>query len=156
MKIGDIKLNPNNPRFIKDDKFKKLVSSVSDFPKMMELRPIVVDKDGVILGGNMRYRALLELNYKDVPDEWVKVADKLTDEEKKRFIVEDNVGFGEWDWDLLSEQYEKEELEEWGMDVDKLGDIDFDNINSTEDREKQFKEQVVTCPHCNKSFEIKI
>jgi len=151
----DIRLNPNNPRFIKDDKFKRLVQSIKDFPKMLELRPIVVDKDGIILGGNMRYRALQELGM-EIKDEWVKVADKLTDEEKKRFIVEDNVGFGEWDWDLLSEQYEKEELEEWGMDVDKLGDIDFDNINSTEDREKQFKEQVVTCPHCNKSFEIKI
>jgi len=88
----------------------------------MELRPIVVDRDGMILGGNMRYRALLELKYKDIPDEWVKVADKLTDEEKRRFIVEDNVGFGDWDWDKLANEYEKEELEDWGLDVDRWGD----------------------------------
>ena len=85
---------------------------------MLELRPIIVDNTGMILGGNMRYRALQELGMK-VKDEWVKVADKLTDEERRRFIVEDNVGFGDWDWDILSEQYEKEELEEWGMDIDK-------------------------------------
>ncbi len=156
MKLSNIKLNPNNPRRIDKDKLNKLVKSVKDFPKMMSLRPIVVDKDNVILGGNMRYRALIELGYKEIPDEWIKKADDLTDEERRRFIVEDNVGFGDWDWDVLSSGYEKEELEEWGMDVDKWGDIDFDNINSTEDREKQFKEQVVTCPHCNKSFEIKI
>jgi len=88
---------------------------------MLELRPIIVDNTGMILGGNMRYRALQELGMK-VKDEWVKVADKLTDEERRRFIVEDNVGFGDWDWDILSEQYEKEELEDWGMDVDKWKD----------------------------------
>jgi len=114
----NIRLNDSNPRFIKDDKFKKLVNSIKEFPKMLELRPIIVDNTGMILGGNMRYRALQELGMK-VKDEWVKVADKLTDEERRRFIVEDNVGFGDWDWDILSEQYEKEELEDWGMDVDK-------------------------------------
>lgn len=88
---------------------------------MLELRPIIVDNTGMILGGNMRYRALQELGMK-VKDEWVKVADKLTDEERRRFIVEDNVGFGDWDWDILSEQYEKEELEDWGMDIDKWKD----------------------------------
>ena len=88
---------------------------------MLELRPIIVDNTGMILGGNMRYRALQELGMK-VKDEWVKVADKLTDEERRRFIVEDNVGFGDWDWDKLSAEFEKEELEDWGMDVDKWGD----------------------------------
>lgn len=117
----EIKLNQSNPRFIKDDKFKKLVQSIRDFPKMLELRPIVVDRDGIILGGNMRYRAIQELGL-EMKDEWVKVADKLTDEERRRFIVEDNVGFGDWDWDLLANEYEKEELEEWGMDVDKWVD----------------------------------
>ena len=90
---------------------------------MLELRPIIVDNTGMILGGNMRYRALQELGMK-VKDEWVKVADKLTDEERRRFIVEDNVGFGDWDWDILSEQYEKEELEDWGMDIDKWKEDD--------------------------------
>ena len=90
---------------------------------MLELRPIIVDNTGMILGGNMRYRALQELGMK-VKDEWVKVADKLTDEEKRRFIVEDNVGFGDWDWDALSTEYEKEELEDWGMDIDKWKEDD--------------------------------
>ena len=119
----NIRLNDSNPRFIKDDKFKKLCQSIKEFPKMLELRPIIVDNTGMILGGNMRYRALQELGMK-VKDEWVKVADKLTDEERRRFIVEDNVGFGDWDWDILSEQYEKEELEDWGMDIDKWKEDD--------------------------------
>ena len=103
MDIKRLKLNDKNPRFIKDDKFKKLVKSISEFPKMMELRPIVYDPESFeILGGNMRYRALVELKYKKIPDEWVKSADKLTEDEKKRFIIEDNVSFGEWDRDPLS------------------------------------------------------
>jgi len=114
----NIRLNDSNPRFIKDDKFKKLCQSIKEFPKMLELRPIIVDNTGMILGGNMRYRALQELGMK-VKDEWVKVADKLTDEERRRFIVEDNVGFGDWDWDKLSAEFEKEELEDWGLDIDK-------------------------------------
>lgn len=149
----NISINPNNPRLIKDDKFKKLCQSIKDFPKMLELRPIVVDKDGVILGGNMRFRALQELGM-EVKDEWVRVADKLTDDERRRFIIEDNVGFGDWDWDILSSTYEKEKLEDWGMDVDKWGDIDFDNINSTEDRKVKDKPIIVTCPDCGKTFEV--
>ena len=88
----DIRLNPDNPRQINEAKFKKLKQSIKDFPKMLELRPIVVDKEGIILGGNMRYRALQELGM-EIKDEWVKVADKLTDEERRRFIVEDNLDF---------------------------------------------------------------
>lgn len=117
MKITDLKLNEANPRKIKDEKFKSLVKSIKDFPKMMALRPIVIDTDGTILGGNMRYRALLELGYQDIPDAWVKRADDLTDEEKKRFIIEDNVPFGEWDWELLGNQWDETDLKEWGLDV---------------------------------------
>lgn len=120
IKLYKIKLNPNNPRIIKDDKFEKLKSSLKEFPKMMELRPIVVDKDNMVLGGNMRYRALEALGYKEVPDEWIKKADKLTDKEKRRFIVEDNTAFGEWDWDLLSNQYDFGELLEWGFNESDL------------------------------------
>ena len=98
MKLSEIHINPSNPRLIKDDRFKKLVKSIEEFPKMMELRPIVVDTDGMILGGNMRFKALQELKYKDIPDAWVKRGDDLTDDEKRRFIIEDNVPFGEWDW----------------------------------------------------------
>lgn len=115
MKLSDIHSNPSNPRLIKDDRFKKLVKSIEEFPKMMALRPIIIDADGMILGGNMRFKALKELKYKDVPDEWVKRADSLTDEEKQRFIIEDNVPFGEWDFGLLGD-WDKDLLLEWGLE----------------------------------------
>ena len=118
----DIRLNTGNPRFIKDEKFKKLCNSIKEFPKMLELRPIVVDSTGMILGGNMRYRALLELGM-EIKPEWVKEGE-LTEEEARRFIVEDNIGFGDWDWDMLGNEYEKQELEDWGMDVDKWKEND--------------------------------
>jgi len=117
MKLSEIHINPNNPRIIKDDRFKKLVKSISEFPKMMELRPIIVDADGMILGGNMRFKALLELGYKEVPDEWVRRAETLTEDEKRRFIIEDNLPFGEWDWDSLANNWDEDELTEWGMDI---------------------------------------
>ena len=120
MKINDIKVNPDNPRFIKDDKFKKLCKSITDFPKMMELRPIVVDSNMVILGGNMRYRALQELGFTEIEDSWVKIADKLTEDEKKRFMIEDNMPFGEWDFDLLANNFEIGDLLEWGFDEKDL------------------------------------
>ena len=122
IKLSSIKLNPNNPRIIKDDKFKKLVKSISEFPKMMALRPIIVDSDGMILGGNMRFKALKELKYKEVPDEWVKFDGELTDEEKQRFIIEDNVPFGEWDWNILA-SWDKDKLSDWGMEFNDV--IDF-------------------------------
>lgn len=117
MKLSEIHTNPSNPRLIKDDRFKKLVKSISDFPKMMELRPIIVDAEGMILGGNMRFKALKELKYKDVPDEWIKRAEELTDDEKQRFIIEDNVGFGDWDWDILANEWDQDKLTEWGLDI---------------------------------------
>lgn len=117
MKLSDIHSNPSNPRLIKDDRFKKLVKSIEEFPKMMALRPIIVDADGMILGGNMRFKALKELKYKEVPDEWVKRADSLTDEEKQRFIIEDNVPFGEWDFDILANEWDAVQLAEWGLEI---------------------------------------
>ena len=117
MKINLIKSNPNNPRLIKDDKFKKLVQSIKEFPKMMALRPMVINKDNVILGGNMRFKALKELNYKEVPEEWIKRAEDLTDDETRRFIIADNVGFGEHDWDMLANEWDAEQLVEWGLDT---------------------------------------
>ena len=117
MNLNELKENSENPRFIRDDKFKKLVQSIKDFPKMMELRPIIIDNDNVILGGNMRFKALKELKYKEVPDMWIKQADTLTEDEKKRFIITDNVGFGEWDFDMLANNWDETELKEWGMDI---------------------------------------
>lgn len=112
--IGDIKPNPNNPRHIKDDKFKKLVASIRDFPQMLELRPIVVDADGMVLGGNMRLRACQAAGLKEVP---VIYADQLTEDQKREFIIKDNVGFGEWDWDVLANEWDEVVLDAWGLDV---------------------------------------
>lgn len=117
MKLSDIKSNPNNPRTIKDDKFKKLVKSIEEFPKMMKLRPMVINADNIVLGGNMRLKALKELGYKEIPDEWVKRADELTEDETRRFIIADNVGFGEHDWEMLKSEWNIDELSEWGLDM---------------------------------------
>jgi hypothetical protein len=117
MKLTEIKSNPNNPRVIKDHKLEKLKKSISEFPKMMELRPMVINEDNIVLGGNMRLKALKDLGYKEVPEEWVKRASDLTDEETRRFIIADNVGFGEHDWDALANEWESAELADWGMDT---------------------------------------
>ena len=117
MKLSQIKPNPNNPRIIKDEKFDKLVKSIKDFPKMMELRPMVINSDNIVLGGNMRLKALKELGYKEVPDEWVKRAEDLTEDEQRQFIIKDNVGFGEHDWEMLANEWDADELSDWGLDV---------------------------------------
>jgi len=117
MKLSDIKMNPSNPRVIKDERFEKLKNSISEFPAMLALRPLVINSDSVVLGGNMRLKALKELGYKDIPDEWVKRADALTDEEPRRFIIADNVGFGEHDWAMLATEWDVEELSDWGLDI---------------------------------------
>lgn len=114
VKLSDIKSNPNNPRIIKDDKFKKLVKSIQEFPKMLEIRPIVVNQDMIVLGGNMRLKASKEAGLKEV---FIVKADDLTEDEQKQFIIKDNVGFGEWDWDMLANEWEADLLEEWGLDV---------------------------------------
>lgn len=117
IKLSTIKPNPDNPRLIKDEKFYKLVNSLETFgEKMMPLRPIVIDENNIILGGNMRFKALKEIGYKEVPDDWIKRADDLTDDQKREFIIKDNVGFGEWDFDVLSNEWNTDELVEWGLD----------------------------------------
>jgi ParB-like chromosome segregation protein Spo0J len=117
MKLSSIKPNAQNPRIIKDERFKKLCQQLEHFPKMMALRPIVVDADGVILGGNMRYKALQHLGFKEIPDAWVRRAEELTEDEKRRFVITDNVGFGEWQWEELANEWNAEELMDWGLDV---------------------------------------
>lgn len=114
VKITEPVLNDNNPRFIKDHKFKKLVESIKSFGKMLDIRPIVVDENMVILGGNMRFRACKEAGLKSIP---VMIVDNLTDAEKNEFMVKDNVGFGEWDFDMLGNTFDADQLVEWGMDV---------------------------------------
>ena len=121
MKLSNIKPNPKNPRIIKDDKFKKLVQSIKDFPEMMEKRPMVcvtdVDKKIYPLGGNMRLKAIQEIGHKEIPDTWVMLADSWTQEQRNEFTIKDNVGFGEWDWDSLANEWDTEKLDEWGLDV---------------------------------------
>lgn len=114
VKITEVKSNPKNPRLIKDDKFKKLVKSIQEFPQMLELRPIVVDENNIVLGGNMRLKACKEAGLKEV---YIVKAENLTEQQKDEFIVKDNVGFGEWDWDMLANEWDTEKLDEWGLDL---------------------------------------
>jgi DNA modification methylase len=118
VKIGKLVMNPNNPRTIKDDKFKKLVKSIKDFPEMLDVRPIVVDEDMIVLGGNMRLKACISAGLEEVS---IIRFENLPEEKKKEFIVKDNVGYGEWDFELLLEDWTKEELIDWGMDMPKNG-----------------------------------
>jgi len=135
--ISKIKSNPDNPRIIKDDKFKQLVKSIKDFPQMLELRPIVVDSDMVVLGGNMRLKACLEAGLKEVD---ILIADQLTEDQKKEFIIKDNVGFGEWDWDILANEWDNELLNEWGLNVPNwAAGIDENNMKDEDvDIEEEF------------------
>ncbi len=134
MKFSEIKPNPNNPRIIKDDKFKKLVQSLKDFPQMMELRPIIIDEQNIIQGGNMRFKALLQLGYKEVPDEWIKKGKDLTEDQWREFVIKDNVGFGEWDWEELANEWDYDTLKEWGVDIpDFSNGHDINNKLTDED-----------------------
>jgi len=136
-KVSEVKANPNNPRVIKDDKFKKLVKSIQDFPEMLELRPIVVNVDGIVLGGNMRLKACKEAGLKEVP---VIKAEDLTEDQQKEFIIKDNVGFGEWDWENLSNNWNTDELKEWGLDVwEQPAEVDYSLLDE-EDLSEQLSD----------------
>ena len=137
IKIHKIKSNPNNPRLIRDNKFKNLVNSIIEFPEMLKLRPIVVDEKNVILGGNMRYKACQQIGLKEV---YVIQADDLTEKQKEEFIIKDNVGFGEWDWDLLANDWTNEKLNEWGLDVweDKGYEVE-DFFTEEQEKDEQYK-----------------
>tara|TARA_R110000764_G_scaffold89383_3_gene170872 strand:- start:3453 stop:4064 length:612 start_codon:yes stop_codon:yes gene_type:complete len=137
LNTGQIEGLPQNPRFIKDAKFKKLVESIKAFPEMLNIRPIVVNEDMVILGGNMRYRACLSVGLKNIP---IIIAKDLTLEETKQFLIKDNVGFGEWDWDVLANKWEVDEIIDWGLDVSNVSikdysDLEFESIPEFEKEE---------------------
>ena len=138
MLITEIKSNPNNPRLIKDNKFKQLVKSIQDFPQMLELRPIVIDENNMVLGGNMRLKACLEAGLTDVP---VIHANNLTEAQKKEFIIKDNISFGEHDWDALANEWNIIELDEWGLDIPAFANNDIEELK---DNAKGGK----TCPNC--------
>jgi ParB-like chromosome segregation protein Spo0J len=127
LKISKVLPNPENPRVIKDHKYKALVKSIKEFPKMLEIRPIVVNSDMIILGGNMRLRACQEAGLKDIP---VIIAKDLTESEQREFTIKDNVSFGEWDWDALANDWDDSELNDWGLDVwKKAEEIDYSILN---------------------------
>jgi hypothetical protein len=106
--------NPKNPRYIKDDRFDKLVTSIQEFEEMLNIRPLVVDESLTILGGNMRLKAIKELGIEKVP---IKIVKGLTEKQKEEFTIKDNVGYGEWNWDVLANEWEVEDLEHWGLDT---------------------------------------
>lgn len=144
VKLSEIKINPNNPRLIKDDKFKKLVQSVKDFPEMLEIRPIVVNADMVVLGGNMRLKACKEAGIKEVP---IIIADNLTEEQQREFLIKDNVSGGEWDWELLANEWNSDELTEWGLDVvgfDVSSDEYGENFSLKEGDKEPFQQMTFT------------
>jgi len=122
--INTIKYNTDNPRFIKDFKFQKLVKSIKEFPEMLEKRPIIVDEDMIVLGGNMRLKACHEVGLNKVH---IDIAKNWTEKQKKEFIIKDNVGFGEWDWDILANSFDTTELTDWGLDTinHDWGDLDY-------------------------------
>lgn len=170
--ISRIKPNEKNPRIIRDEKFLELVKSIKEFPEMLNLRPIVVNKDMIIIGGNMRYRACLEAGLKQVP---VIVADKLTEKQQAEFIIKDNVSGGEWDYDLLMSEWETEDLQNWGIEVDfqianthyqaevnpttNYSDVTSEDVKKEAERlENQMKTEnsriECICPKCGTEFFI--
>ena len=143
--INKIRNNPINPRLVNKAKFEKLKKSIQEFPQMLELRPIVINEDGIILGGNMRYKALVELGYEEVP---VIVASYITKEQENEFIIKDNLGFGDWDWDILANEWDSVELEDWGLDGWQNED---DILNSLDEEEiEEAPKDKIVCALCGK------
>jgi len=145
--IQEVIPNENNPRFIKDYKFKKLVKSIKEFPQMLKLRPIVVNSDMVVLGGNMRLKACKEAGLKEV---YILVANELTKEQEREFIVKDNVGFGEWDWDLLANDWNSQQVSDWGLTVVPFEDSVEEVIE--QDINKQDNKTINPCEVCGKNL----
>ena len=137
--IKEIKSNPNNPRVLKDDKFKKLVQSLKDFPEMANVRPIVVNTEMIVLGGNMRLRAMQEAGWKKAP---VQIVD-WSIEKQKEFIIKDNVGFGEWDWDILANEWSAEDLTEWGLDIPIFKDAEDELKNLSSEIDNLYRIEII-------------
>jgi hypothetical protein len=152
MKLSQIKENPDNPRTISKQKFELLKKSIKDFPAMMALRPIVIDENGNSLGGNMRKRALAALGYKDIPDEWVKRASELTEEQKREFIIKDNAtAFGEWDWSELANAWSDLPLSDWGVDIPE----DWAPAETVKEDESAVGEMIDKAAELQKKWKVK-
>ena len=170
LKVSEIKNNPNNPRLIKDDKFKKLVKSLKELPIMLEKRPIIIDENNIIIGGNMRHKAAKEAGLKEVPIETFTrddaernnieakklnpdYIDKSYEEQVKEMVIKDNVSGGEWDWDSLANEWDAEELDAWGLDTpDWLAEKDFEPVSEDEQGKLDEKKKII-CPECSHEFE---
>ena len=157
VKIEKVRLSANNPRVIKNDKFKKLVKSIKDFPDMLKLRPIVVDETMTVLGGNMRLRACLEAGLKEV---YIIKASEFTEEQKQEFIIKDNSSFGEWDWDLLANQWDINDLSDWGINIpasyfdeDVEPEFDMDELDKDLDTYINSKVKQITMYFDNQQYE---
>lgn len=153
VKINEIKPNDNNPRIIKDYKFKKLVDSIKEFPEMLEKRPIVVDEDMIVLGGNMRLKACQEAGLKQVD---ILIAKGWTEQQKQEFIIKDNVGFGDWDWDILANDWDSVLLEKWGLDGVKYDWDDLDYIEEAEKKDDANERVVIVLDETNKEKKSEI
>ena len=151
LNIAAIKPNEENPRFITDAKFKKLVKSIKDFPEMLEARPLVIDEDNVVLGGNMRLKALKAAGVFEIP---VKRVEGWTAEQKKEFIIKDNLGYGEWDWELVANIWEVEEIAEWGLDIPQFGVEDLGNPFEAEVSKNITFKIEVTCDNQRKQEKL--
>ena len=154
VKISEVKNNPSNPRIIKDDKFKKLVKSIKEFPEMLQIRPIVVDENNIVLGGNMRLKACVEAGLKEV---YIVRAINLTEEQKKEFIIKDNSSFGEWDWDILANEWDNKKLNDWGLEVwsNNDDDVNLDNFFSEETKNEIEKNKFqIILEYTKEDFEI--
>lgn len=129
-KVSEIRSNPDNPRIIKNNKFYKLVNSIKQFPKMLELRPIVVNDKMVVLGGNMRLKACKEAGLKEVP---IVMAEDLTAEEQKEFIIKDNVNFGSWDAEMLANEWDLNKLLDWGLGATDLAIQEIEELRTEQE-----------------------
>jgi len=148
IKVSSLKKNPENPRQIRDEKFEKLKASIQEFPQMMELRPMIVDETNTVLGGNMRLNAIKALGMTEIPDEWVKKASDLTEDQKKEFVIKDNSGFGEYDWAAIANEWSDLPLADWGLDVPGFEEIETEGDADAEP-------QIDKATELNKKWKVK-
>lgn len=143
VKIGDIRINPANPRVIRDYKFNKLVKSIQEFPKMLEIRPIVVNEDNIVLGGNMRYKACQQAGLKEV---YIIKAEDLTEEQQKEFLIKDNSSYGQWDWEVLANEWDHQQLDDWALDLPLAGSDDAEFFGTEEESDEEAYTKKIDAP----------
>jgi len=151
VKISQIKSNPNNPRLIKDDKFYKLVKSLEEDPDFCNVRPVVCNTDMIVIGGNMRLKAAKELGWKEIPCEIV----DWSEDKQRAFTIKDNVGYGEWDWDMLANEWDAEQLNEWGLEVPKFADpVDYSDKNEEIDIDALDTEMIIKLKYTEDEYQL--